>query len=243
MSTQTSDDFLAQLQELILRSDEFTDFLEQFTAMLAELMPGDMGELCYAVTLLRERRPGTVSASSDQARSLDESQGRHDEGPCLTSVREQVVVHVEDTATETRWPEYTATAAQADVGSIIAVPFELEGEARAALNVYASEAHAFDAAAIDLIERQTRQATGALRLALRLARHRDTEADLRATLESRTDINLAVGILMGQNGCSQQEAIAMLESASNHRNIKLRRLAADLVASVGGGRPATRFDN
>ncbi|OMH34858.1 ANTAR domain-containing protein [Tersicoccus sp. Bi-70] len=242
MSTQTSDDFLAQLQELILRSDEFIDFLEGFTAMLADLMPADMGELCYAVTLMRERRPDTVSASSDQARALDESQGRHADGPCLTSLREQIVVHVENTATERRWPEYTATAAKAEVGSIIAVPFELEGEARAALNVYAGQPHAFDAAAIEMIQRQTRQATGALRLALRLARHRDTEADLRATLESRTDINLAVGILMGQNQCSQQQAVAMLESASNHRNIKLRQIAADLVASIGGGQAATRFD-
>lgn len=242
MSTQISDDFLPQLQELILRSGEFTDFLEGFTAMLGDLMAGDMGEVCYAVTLMRERRPDTVSVSGEQARTLDEAQGRHADGPCLTSVREGTVVLVEDTATEQRWPEYTATAAEAGVGSIIAVPFELEGEARAALNVYAGQPNAFDATAIEMIQRQTRQATGALRLALRLARHRDTEADLRATLESRTDINLAVGILMGQNGCSQEQAVSMLTAASNRRNIKLRRLAADLVSTVGGGQAATRFD-
>ncbi|GGC81907.1 RNA-binding protein [Tersicoccus solisilvae] len=242
MSTQTSDDFLAQLQELILRSDEFTDFLEGFTGVLANLMPGDMGELSYAVTMLRERRPGTVSASSDRARALDESQTQHPDGPCLTSLREQTLVHVQDTGTETRWPAYMATAAEAEVGSIIAVPFELEGEARAALNVYAGQPNAFDATAIEMIERQTQQATGALRLALRLARLRDTEADLRATLESRTDINLAVGILMGQNGCSQERAVSMLTAASNRRNIKLRQIAADLVASVGGNQAATRFD-
>ena len=50
-------------------------------------------------------------------------------------------------------------------------------------------------------------------------------------MQHRTVIDLAVGIIMGQNRCgSQEEAVAILKTASNHRNMKLRDLAAELVA-------------
>jgi AmiR/NasT family two-component response regulator len=81
-----------------------------------------------------------------------------------------------------------------------------------------------------------------LRMAVRLARHRDTEADLQAALESRTTIDLAVGIIMGQNRCTQEKAFDILRTASNHRNLKLRDLAAELVATVGKGPASTHFD-
>lgn len=82
-----------------------------------------------------------------------------------------------------------------------------------------------------------------LRLAVRLARHRDTEVDLKVTLASRRDIDLAVGILMGQHHCSQEQAFGMLRWASSHRNVKLRDLAADLVHRVGNGPASTHFED
>ncbi|WP_424991742.1 ANTAR domain-containing protein [Nesterenkonia salmonea] len=41
-------------------------------------------------------------------------------------------------------------------------------------------------------------------------------------MESRTTIDLAAGIIIGQNRCSQEEAIAILKKASNHRNLTNR---------------------
>lgn len=83
----------------------------------------------------------------------------------------------------------------------------------------------------------------ALRLAVRLARRRDSEVDLRAALQSRTVIDLAVGVIMGQNRCSQDEAVTMLKTASNHRKVTLRELATQLVASVSSAPARTVFEN
>jgi AmiR/NasT family two-component response regulator len=47
---------------------------------------------------------------------------------------------------------------------------------------------------------------------------------------------------MGQNRCTQEQAFDILRSASSHRNVKLRDLAAELVATVGQGPAATHFD-
>lgn len=77
---------------------------------------------------------------------------------------------------------------------------------------------------------------------MRLASHRDTEADLQAAMASRTTIDLAVGMVMGQNRCPREEAFESLKAVSRQRNMKLRQAAADLVATAGKG-PATTYFN
>lgn len=67
------------------------------------------------------------------------------------------------------------------------------------------------------------------------------ENDLKAALASRTDIDLAVGIIMGQRRCSQDEAVEVLRLQSNRRNVKMRDLAAELVRQVGSGPASTHF--
>jgi AmiR/NasT family two-component response regulator len=66
---------------------------------------------------------------------------------------------------------------------------------------------------------------------------------LKAALESRTTIDLAIGIIMGQNRCSQEAAFKILKNASSTRNAKLRDVAATIVAAVNREREVeTPFD-
>jgi hypothetical protein len=96
---------------------------------------------------------------------------------------------------------------------------------------------------IETAELFTIQASNALRLALRLAQFNDTEANRKAAMENRTGIDLAVGILMAQSRCTQGEALGILRSASSHRNIKVRDVAKEVVASVSQGEPPkTHFE-
>ena len=183
-----------------------------------------------------------MAASSDRAQALDEIQYHYGDGPCLTAAREHRVVYVPDTRTDPRWPAYGQAAAEAGIMAAVGVPLELAGEATAALDVYADHPEAFDPATIEVIQRHVQAVSATVRLAVRLARHRDTVADLQAAMESRTTIDLAVGIIMGQNRCTQDEAFEILRAASNHRNVKLRELAADLVTTVGRGPASTHFE-
>ena len=234
---------VAKLQELLLETEGITDFLDEFTATLARALSTDGDEVWCAVTLLRPKKSTTVAASDARAEALDEIQYHYGDGPCLTAAREHRVVHVADTRTDPRWPEYGKAAAANGILSALGVPFELGGEATAGLDVYADRAHKYDRATIEVVQRQVLAVSTTLRMAVRLSRHRDTEADLRAALESRTTIDLAVGIVMGQNRCSQEKAFDILRAASSHRNVKLRDLAADLVATVGDGPAATHFND
>ncbi len=238
--TQERDDGLSTMQLLLLESEDISDFLRDFTRLLAgQLSLGGPDRWC-AVTLLRDRRAATAVSSDAQSRALDDLQNRFSDGPCMTAIRENTVIRAGDLREDGRWPEYAAAAVDQGVRAVLGVPFDLDEDAQAGLNVYSATPHDFDATTVDSIVLEVEQASNALRLAIRMARDRESHRDLRAAMEHRTVIDLAVGIIMGQNRCSQDEAVALLKSASNHRNLKLRELAAELVASVGSG-PVTSF--
>jgi putative methionine-R-sulfoxide reductase with GAF domain len=231
-----------RLQDLLLESEDIAEFLNEFTRTLAANLSDGKGEVWCAVTLLRERKAGTVASSSKYAEALDEIQYPIGNGPCLTAAREHRLVHIPDVREDVQWPEYNEAAAGSGIRSVVGVPFELGDEARAGLNVYSDQPNKYDDAEIARIQREVLLASKALRLAVRMARHQETAAELEAAMRSRTTIDLAVGIVMDQNRCSQEEAVRILTAASNHRNIKLRDLAAELVASVGKGPASTHFN-
>lgn len=241
--TSTEDQHVSTMQSLLLESEDITAFLRDFTELLAhQLSLGGPTRWC-AVTLLRDRKAATAVSSSPEALSLDELQNRFTDGPCMTAIRESTVIRAGDLREDDRWPEYQAAAIDQGVRAVLGIPFDLDADARAGLNVYSSTAHDFPPGTIESIVLEVEQASNALRLAVRMAQDRESHSDLRAAMEHRTVIDLAVGIIMGQSRCSQEDAVAILKSASNHRNMKLRDLATELVASISSAPPATAFDS
>ena len=89
----------------------------------------------------------------------------------------------------------------------------------------------------------------AQRLAARTDRERlrySAYARLQARLASLPVIEQAKGIIMAKNGWSEDQAFDALRRASQRKNIKVRDLAAFIVASVAGParvpRPRTPAD-
>ncbi|BBE24340.1 hypothetical protein MN0502_32230 [Arthrobacter sp. MN05-02] len=80
-------------------------------------------------------------------------------------------------------------------------------------------------------------------MAVRVAHLSDTGHQLRAAMSSRTTIDVAAGIIMGQNRCSHDTAMTILKAASSGRNRKLADVAAAVVASIGQELPETHFDS
>jgi GAF domain-containing protein len=112
-----------------------------------------------------------------------------------------------------------------------------DGRSVGALNLYAREAAAFGAAQEQRAEDFAENASGALMLAKRLASRADLIEQLRSTLASRTVIDQALGIIMAREHCTQSRAFAILRSASQSSNVKLRDIAAAIVTSVSGEPP------
>ncbi|NKY08965.1 ANTAR domain-containing protein [Cellulomonas hominis] len=61
-----------------------------------------------------------------------------------------------------------------------------------------------------------------------------TVEDLTVALRNRSVIDQAIGVVMAQNRCGSREAFGILRAASQHRNEKLRDVAAGIVQRMSG---------
>ncbi|WP_418909670.1 GAF domain-containing protein [Arthrobacter antioxidans] len=95
---------------------------------------------CGAI-LLRPRNTVTIASSSPESRRLDELQYSY--GPCLTAARTDQPVHVDDTRTDQRWPEYVADVTRHAMSSILGMPIPLDGDAECGLNLYSTAPNTF----------------------------------------------------------------------------------------------------
>ncbi|MCU1435307.1 MAG: response regulator receiver protein [Pseudarthrobacter sp.] len=240
---ESLEDFILQLQDLVLDSHDVREFLTDMAAILSGRLSHSGNAISCGITVIRHKRPSTVATSDSRARSLDELQNSFGDGPCLTALRTNTVVYAPDLAADLRWPKYTTAARGAGIGSILAVPMQLHTPAQAVANLYAAYAHGFPESGIDAARSLTGTAAKALDLALSIAHLSDARDDLSAALQSRTVIDTAIGVIMSQNRCSRDAAFQILAKASSHRNLKLSEVAASIVSSVSGEQEIrTRFD-
>lgn len=232
-----------QIQNLILDSADFEEFLNELARLSAHQVAGSGDDALCGITLLRDRKAATIGWSSESAREVDEIQYTLSQGPCLTAAKEEREVYVPDLFDEDRWgPDYAKAVASHGLRSVLSVPFHLQGDAQAALNLYSDVPRKFDGDVAARARGYTREISQALRLAVRFSLHTDSATNLRATLESRTVIDMAVGIVMAQNRCNQETAVRILTDASSNGNVKLRDIASSLVQSVGGAASRTHFE-
>ncbi|WDF32599.1 GAF and ANTAR domain-containing protein [Arthrobacter agilis] len=237
------DTFTAQLQNMVLESNDVQEFLTGLVTIAAEAFTGRYGDVFCGITLLRPRSMITVASSSDRARLVDEVQYGFDDGPCLRAARDGVIIHVPDFLAESRFPEYRRAIAAYGLRSALGIPIRLDEGASAGLDFYSTEPGTFDDRGIAVAEKFARDASQSLRLAVRIAKLTDGTMNLRAAMESRTSIDMAIGAIMAQNRCGQDEATEILRRASSNRNMKLRDLSADILSSLGQQKPVTtHFD-
>ena len=241
-TAKTDTSITEHLHELVLNSSDVEDFLNELAQVSARNLsePGD--EMLCAITLLRQRKTATIASSSREAKSIGRLEHGFSETPSLTAFTVQETVHAPDLEGDGRWPEYSTAVVAQGVRSVAALPFRLEGETKAALLLYSRRAHRFEERVLKFAEDFVSQTSLALRLAVRFAHYSETAANLRATLESRTVIDMAVGIIMAQNRCSQQDAFDILKAASSTRNTKLHDVAAAVVNALGQGPVRTHYD-
>ena len=231
------------LLDMVMDSDDVSTFLTGLTQLAAKTLSSKTaGEVLCGLTLLRPRTMGTVASSSELARKTDEIQYAFDDGPCLRAARENVTVYVRDVPNDTRFPDYRDAVAEHGIRSALGIPVPLGGESRAGLDFYSTVTNAFDDDAVAAAEAFALEASKSLRLAVRMAQLSDASKHLEAAMQSRTVIDLAAGIIMAQNRCSQDAAVEILKSASSARNIKLREVASAVVASANQAPTATHFE-
>jgi GAF domain-containing protein len=227
------------LLNLLIDSPNLDAFLDQVVRLAAEVVSPTAA---CGMTVRRDGRPFTVSSSDDLAAQVDEIQYGADEGPCLESLRNGQIVEVDDLTRDERWRRYRPHAIARGVVSSLSLPLAVDGQVVAALNLYAKQAGAFHEPARQHAEAFAAQCAAALALTLRQADQADLHQQLNEAMTSRSVIDQAIGILMGQQRCNATTAFDLLRQASQHRNRKLRDVAVEIITNVTGEPPQPPAD-
>jgi GAF domain-containing protein len=219
---------VAQLQDLLLASETIEDFL----AALATLISAYNDWSCSVDVGPIGGRPYAVAGSDDLARELAELQNESGHGPAVQATESKQPVFIIEMADESRWPEYSTAALAAGIRSVMAYPLTDQGRVLGVLSLQSRVAQAPSDTTRATLASLAQLVAGALALALRLAGRDELIRNLRVALNTRSSIDTAIGILMGQQRCDAKTAFALLRATSQRRNLKLRDVAAQVVAGL-----------
>lgn len=181
---------------------------------------------------LMVRRKGrilTVGASDEVARLVDHLETVVDQGPCLDAIKDgKADDHICPDLTEgSKWPELAKILLErTDVRGMAGFRIRQDGERVGALNVFSDSPGALTPHSLEQASMLTAFASVAL-----AALERGEEAiTLRRGLESNREIGKAVGLLMALHGLDDNQAFNMLSKVSQEMNIKLAKVAAQVIA-------------
>jgi len=235
MEPTGSAEHIRSLHELVVGSSDIHGILNGVTGFASDAMSKVAGEdIDCALTLRRRKRTATVAGSSDRAVQLDKIEQELKQGPCLEALDAGHPVLLADVNTDTNWPLYSKALAAEGVQSALGVPMDLGETSQAVINFFAPVAGIFTDTVIAEATAFADVAGSTLRLAIRVETVEQLNADLKTAMSSRTVIDLACGVIMAQNRCSQDEAFSVLTKASSHRNQKLHAVASEIIANLSG---------
>jgi GAF domain-containing protein len=214
------------LRRYLVGLDDRETMLQAVANLAVDTIPGaDV----VRITLVVRDRPTTPVFTEDAAFVLDAAQYELDDGPCLAAMRHRDVERV-DTASDERWPLFTAAARQLEItGAMGAALVRGEG-AVGSLNVYSRSMGTFDDGATGTASLFADQLGVAAAHVVLLSEGYDLAGHLQQAMESRAVIEQAKGIVMALSNIDSDAAFDVLRRASQRSNRKLRSIAADIVA-------------
>lgn len=219
-------DFEAQLADAVRDLDQQPD-PPRTLSLLVDLTPEFFTSCDFVgVSLVRGDHIETPAATNERLRELDEAQYAMGQGPCRDAIRTDPTVVVDDLRTDPRWPSW-GHAMVTELGILSSLSFRLftrPDRTWGALNVYSVSPHAFSED--DVAHGQTIAAMAAVALARAI-----NDEQLAAAMETRTVIGQAMGMVMERYGLDEDRAFSVLRRLSSQDNVKLRDLAAELVAT------------
>jgi putative methionine-R-sulfoxide reductase with GAF domain len=216
----------AEVARDLLAEDTVEDTLRTICSLAVETVEG-----CEhaGVWLLRGAVFETPASTGDVPRVVGLVQSETGEGPCVDALRDHAAVHVDDLATDDRWPAFTPRAVdRTGVRSILSCRLFVESDTIGALSLYSTRPGAFDEEAVRYGVVFAAHAAMALSGAQRLEGQ-------EIAIRSRDVIGQAKGILMARQGVSEDRAFDMLRRASQRLNVKLRDVAERVASDTAGG--------
>lgn len=165
----------------------------------------------------------TAAATDELVWELDRLQYKLGEGPCVHAVHAAELVVVENARHDQRWPRFLSEAVKLGLRAQMGLCLYVDGRTIGGLNLYSFTEDTFAPETQHIAELFATQA------ALALGHARRAE-ELNTAIGTRADIGKAVGLVMARFDLDDDRAFDYLVRLSSHANIKIRDVAAEIVA-------------
>jgi hypothetical protein len=221
----------AELATIRSGVDPLDQVLQQVASLATRTIPG-VEEA--SVTLVEDPHPRTAATTGPLAAELDERQYRAGFGPCVDASLSGQTILIDSHDDHSPYPFLTEACRRHGVRYVLSAGLPATQGLVGALNLYSRDEQPVDNASIALAQAFVGVTAAA---AANAALHHSTVRlvdQLRNAMASRAVIEQAKGLIMGQLHCSPQDAFDVLVRASQHENLKLREIAAALVAASQG---------
>lgn len=187
--------------------------------------------------LIRNGEVAVTEASAPLVADLDRTQHGLGDGPGPHAYGTSSTVSIADVSSDARWPSFDQQAHRCGISAVVAIalaPTRAPARAPARgspswcgwLTLYSRHPGPFSSASVALAETLGLYLASAVDGALHAK-------NLEAALVSRDLIGQAKGIIMARRNVGDEEAFAILQRASQHRNRRLRDVAEAVVRSCG----------
>jgi transcriptional regulator with GAF, ATPase, and Fis domain len=180
---------------------------------------------CAGVVLVQHGKdPQTAGVTDPRVKRADQLQFEYGEGPCVPVSSEHHNVLVCDTVVDRRWPQWSPRVAELGLRSVLTVRLFTNRSTLGALNLYRIRPDQFTAADDATARVLGRHAA----VAIATVQHAST---LAQAMKARTLIGQAQGLLMERFAIDADQAFAVLRRCSQNNNVKLRKVADQLVST------------
>ncbi|MBB5916521.1 GAF domain-containing protein [Nocardia transvalensis] len=230
---------ITQLTALLLADRAILDSPRDIAGIVSGMLPG---RPLVGVTLTGPPAAAGGSAAAHALIAADEPHHARP-GPYRAAAEAGQAISIPDAGNDPRWPDHARRMRAHGVAAHEVWPLRAGEETIGTLSVYSHRPGPLDEPTRTAAAVIAAHLSVLLQVAMDATRRTAVTEQLRAALDSRSVIDQAVGILMGQRRCDRDAAFGLLRTASNRRNVKLAAIAAELVASIGGTPPgASHFD-
>ena len=176
----------------------------------------------------------TVASTGEVPDRLDVLQYALAQGPAIDAITADDLVVVDPRAPQ-RWPEFMERATPLGMRAALAVRLEWDGKRLGSLNAYSLRVSTLSPEAVQLAVAFAAHASTTLGFARR-------SLDLEQALVTRQEIGQAVGVLMERYDLTSVAAFNYLRRVSQERNVKLRDVAAEMLAARERPTPTGRVE-
>lgn len=221
MGGRSFDALLADISAALTAPSAASDGAALITQAAVDLLPGVESASLFLPTAASQCV--TLAPTDPLALEADRLQQELAEGPSLQAVATNSWTSSSDVATDPRWPLYGPKVAASGCATQVAVPLTTSSKSSAVLNLYSSARGGLDGLGMAGTVFASHAAVawcGTTQL-----------RDLSEALGRRKTVGQAIGIVMERYGIGEDAAFAFLTRASQTANVKLRDIAASIVAA------------